>query len=128
MSDITGFFSYLKVMLWLAQDLFSNCTQTGTALVSSTAGIVQVMVLSLRLREDTRAELGDTGAAAWPEHPLTGRWQPQMTSCFQSHGSQLFLQAADSSSQLPPSCSGAVPCRQRGAQCQHAVVPHQSSA
>lgn len=63
MSDITGFFSYLKVMLWLAQDLFSNCTQTGTAVVSSTAGMVQVMVLSVRLREDRRGEL--QGAVGW---------------------------------------------------------------
>lgn len=97
MSDITGFFSYLKVMLWLAQDLFSNCTQTGTAAVSSAAGMVQVMVLSVRLREDRKGEL--RGAAAepeaevWPEHPLTGRRQPQMTRSFQSHANYLLLQA-----------------------------------
>lgn len=63
MSDITGFFSYLKVMLWLAQDLFSNCTQTGTAAVSSAAGTVQVMVLSVRLCQDSRGQL--QAASGW---------------------------------------------------------------
>lgn len=86
MSDITGFFSYLKVMLWLAQDLFSNCTQTGTALVISTAGMVQVMLLSLRLR-DTGAELRTQGlqpglgtpdrqVAATDDKLVPVTWQP----------------------------------------------------
>lgn len=58
MSDMIGFFSYLNVMLWLVQDLFSNWTQTGTAVVSSAAGMVQVMVLSLRLRGERHVSSG----------------------------------------------------------------------
>lgn len=48
---ITGFFSYVKVQLSLMQDLFSNWTQTLTVVVISTPGIVQVMVVSVRLEK-----------------------------------------------------------------------------
>lgn len=84
MSDIIGFFSYLKVMLWLAQDLFSNWTQTRTVLVNSAAGMVQLMVLALRLCGDKQGQgtalpepgTGDLGTPWTP-----GRWQTRVLVC-----------------------------------------------
>lgn len=123
MSDITGFFSYLKVMLWLAQDLLSNCTQTGTAAVSSPAGMVQVMLLSVRL-VGHRGSCRELQAAAWPRHPdrqLAATWQGAPSAMPTSRSSGL-LRAAPSSAPA----AGPVHTEGKGRQgmpCQHAAVP-----
>lgn len=99
MSEIIGFFSYLNVMLWLAQDLFSNWTQTRTAVVSSTEGMVQVMVLSLRLCRERHSKLpkptAESGQSLAPRTGAPpgkrGGQQRQARRSFQSHANHLLI-------------------------------------